>query len=125
MCLRMGFVEEDEDGEMVVIVPKLSFTRLSFRDNSETSDVLMNLYQKGSLDVDTIYEHLNLDPVTIREKLMADFGTLQDATFNELVRGLYSRTGDALAENSDFTEKIAEYLDLKYKKPKEEGEGRF
>jgi len=125
MCARMGFVEEDEDGVLQVIVPKLSFTRLSFRDNTETYDALFNLYQKGSLDVDTIYEHLNLDPVTIREKLLADQGTVLDATFNEILRGLYSRVGDALAENSDFTEKTAEYLGLTYKKPKEEGEGRF
>jgi hypothetical protein len=125
MCARMGFIEEDEDGNPQVIVPHLSFTRLSFRDNTETYDALFNLYQKGSLDVDTIYEHLNLDPATIREKLKADIGTVQDATFNEILRGLYSRVGDALAENSDFVDKIAEYLDLKYEKPKEEGAGRF
>ena len=125
MCARMGFVEEDEDGNLQVIVPRLSFTRLSFRDNTETFDALMNLYQKGSLDIDTILEHLNLDPVTVREKLMQDVGTVQDATFNELFRGLYSRVGDALAENSDFAEKIAEYLGLKYEKPQEEGGGRF
>jgi hypothetical protein len=124
MCARMGFVEEDEDGNLQVIVPHLSFTRLSFRDNTETFDALMNLYQKGSLDIDTILEHLNLDPVTVREKLQADFGTFQDATFNEILRGLYSRVGDALAENSDFVERVAEYLGMKYTKPKEEG-GRF
>jgi len=125
MCLRMGFVEEDEDGNLEVLVPRLAFTRLSFRDNSETFDALMNLYQKGSLDVDTILEHLNLDPDTVREKLMQDVGTIQDATFNEILRGLYSRVGDSLAENSDFVEKTAEYLGLKYNKPKEVGAGRF
>lgn len=124
MALRMGFVEEDDDGNLDVIIPRLSFTRLSFRDNSETFDALMNLYQKGSLDIDTILEHLNLDPITIREKLMQDFGTVQDSAFNEVLRALYTRVGDALAENSDFAEKIARYLDLKYEKPKEEG-GRF
>jgi len=124
MCARMGFIEEDEDGDMMVIVPHLSFTRLSFRDNSETFDALMNLYQKGSLDIDTILEHLNLDPVTVREKLMQDVGTIQDATFNEILRGMYSRIGDDLAENSDFAVRVADYLSLKYEKPKEEG-GRF
>jgi len=125
MCARMGFIEEDEDGNLQVIVPHLSFTRLSFRDNTETFDALWNLYTKGSLDIDTVLEHLNLDPVTVREKLQQDFGTFQDATFNELLRGLYSRIGDSLAENSDFAEKIAEYLQLKFSKPKEEGAGRF
>jgi hypothetical protein len=72
MCARMGFVEEDEDGELTVIHPRLSFTRLTFRDNQDTFDILFNLYQKGSLDVDTIYEHLNLEPDTVREKLERD-----------------------------------------------------
>ena len=125
MCARMGFVEEDEDGNLQVIVPHLSFTRLSFRDNTETFDALWNLYTKGSLDIDTVLEHLNLDPMTVREKLQQDFGTFQDATFNELLRGLYSRIGDSLAENSDFAEKIASYLQLKFEKPAEEGGGRF
>ena len=124
MCRRMGFVEEDEDGVLEVIVPRLSFTRLALRDNSDTFDALFNLYQKGSLDVDTIYDLLNLDPDTVTEKLYRDLFGLKDATFNEALRGIYSRSGDALAENSDAAEKIAEKLGLKYEKPAEEG-GRF
>lgn len=125
MCARMGFVEEDEDGNLEVIVPHLSFTRLSFRDNTETFDALFNLYQKGSLDVDTILEHLNLDPGTVEERLKKDFGTFNDSQFNELLRGMYSRIGDALAENSNFADIIADQLGIKYEKPKEEGGGRF
>jgi len=124
MCARMGFVEEDEDGNLEVIVPHLSFTRLALRDNNETFDALFNLYQKGSLDIDTILELLNLDPLTVQDKLKEDVGTLKDATFNEVLRAAYSAIGSALAENSDFPTKIAEHLGLKYVKPKEDA-GRF
>ena len=124
MCRRMGFVEEDEDGNLEVIVPRLSFTRLALRDNSDTFDALFNLYQKGSLDIDTILDLLNLDPDTVQEKLQRDLFTINDATFNEALRGLYGRVGDALAENSDAVDKIAKNLGLSYEKPKEEG-GRF
>jgi hypothetical protein len=121
MCARMGFIEEDEDGEEVVIYPTLSFTRLALRDNADTFDALFNLYQKGSLDIDVILELLNIDPVSTREKLERDLMTINDATFNEVLRGLYSRTGDALAENSNAAEKIAEYIGLDFEKPAEEG----
>lgn len=124
MCARMGFVEEDEDGNIEVIVPHLSFTRLALRDNNETFDALFNLYQKGSLDIDTILDLLNLDPDTVQEKLKRDFGTFNDATFNEVLRALYSAVGQSLAEHSDFADKIAEKLGLKYEKPAEGG-GRF
>ena len=125
MCARMGFVEEDEDGNLEVVVPQLSFTRLSMRDNNETFDVMFNLFQKGSLDIDTIYDLLNLDPVTVREKLLKDVGTMNDATFNEVLRGAYTTIGSAIGENSDLVLKIAEHLGLKYEKPKEEGASRF
>ena len=125
MCKRMGFVEEDEDGILQVIYPRLSFTRLALRDNSDTFDALFNLYTKGSLDIDTIYDLLNLDPDTVNEKLKRDLFTVRDATFNEALRGLYSRLGDQLAENSDAVEKVADNLGLKYTAPKGEEDSRF
>ena len=124
MCRRMGFIEVDEDGVEKVIYPTLSFTRLALRDNQDTFDALFNLYQKGSLDVDVILELLNVDPITTREKLKRDLFTLNDSTFNEVLRGVYGDVGRALAENSDAVEKIAKTLNLKYEK-KTEDEGRF
>ena len=125
MCARMGFVEEDEDGNEEVIVPSLSFTRLALRDNNETFDALFNLYQKGSLDIDTILDLLNLDPVTVKEKLEKDFATFNDATFNEVLRGMYSAVGNSLGEDSNLAQIIADRLGLDYTKPKEEGASRF
>lgn len=124
MCARMGFIEEDEDGNERVIHPRLSFTRLALWDNADTFDALFNLYQKGSLDIDTIYELLNLDGETIKERLLKDMFTVKDATFNEVWRSFYSRIGDELAENSDGIFKVADSVGLNYTKPQEEG-GRF
>jgi len=124
MCKRMGFIEEDEDGEEVVIYPSLSFTRLGLRDNNDTFDALFNLYQKGSLDVDVILELLNVDPQLTRQKLDRDKFTFNDSQFNEVLRGIYSDVGRSLAENSDVTDIIAKELGLKYSKPTEGG-GRF
>ena len=121
MCKRMGFVEEDEDEILTVIVPRLSFTRLALRDNSDTFDALFNLYQKGSLDIDIILDLLNIDPTTTKEKLERDFATFNDALFNEVLRAAYSATGSALAEKTDLTQQIAARLKLKYTETKEEG----
>ena len=123
MCARMGFIEEDEFGAEHIVYPTLSFTRLALRDNNDTFDALFNLYQKGSLDIDIILELLNIDPVATKEKLERDMFTLNDGSFNEVLRGVYSEAGRALAENSDAVEKIAENLGLKYEKPEEDGGG--
>jgi len=119
MCYRMGFIELDEDGDEVVLVPPLTFTRMALRDNNDIFDTLFNLYQKGSLDVETIYDLLNLDTDTVMGKLMNGLWTPRDANFNEALRNIYSRTGDALAEKSDAIEKIAEALSLTVKEPEE------
>ena len=125
MCKRMGFVETDEDGEEVVIFPRLSFTRLALRDNQDTFDALFQLYQKGSLDIETILDLLNIDPVRVKERLQEDFATFNDASFTEVLRGMYGRLGDTLAENTNIAEIIAGRLGLEYEEKKEEEEGRF
>jgi len=125
MCKRMGFIEEDDDGEERVVHPTLTFTRLGLRDNQDTFDALFNLYQKGSLDIGVILELLNIDPELTKAKLAQDAFTLNDSTFNEVLRGIYSAAGNSLAENSDAVEKIAKHLGLKYTKPAQEGGGRF
>ena len=124
MCARMGFIETDEDGVENVVYPKLSFTRLALRDNSDTFDALFNLYQKGSLDIDIILELLNIDPETTNIKLQRDLFTLNDSSFNEVMRSIYSEVGRSLAENSDVAQRVAENMGLVYTE-KEDGGSRF
>lgn len=127
MCRRMGFVEEDEDGGEQVIYPKLSFTRLAIKDSDTTFDQCLNLFQKGSLDVDFLLDLMNIDPVSTREKIERDLYTPNDPMFNEVLRGIYGEVGRALVDPAvtDVAQKIAENLKLKYTKPKPEGTQRF
>jgi len=124
---RKGFVEKDKWGQEVVLYPRLSFTRLPLRDSQDTFDAMFNLYQKGSLSIDVILEMLNIDPHDTRLKIEKDMLTVNDATFNEITRSTYSEVGRMLAEKTDITEKVAEYLKLEIKEapPGEEGGGRF
>jgi len=126
---RMGFVEKNKWGEEVVLCPRLTFTRLPLRDSQDTFDSLFNLYQKGSVDIETILELLNLDPEAIKTKLENDLFTVNDSTFNEFVRGTASEASRELVEKFDLTSRLAKYLKLEAK-PKEPesddgGGGRF
>ncbi len=123
---RMGFVEEDEWGQEVVLFPKLSFTRLPLRDSQDTFDALYNLYSKGSISIDLILEMLNIDPNDTRLKIERDLFTVNDALFNESLRSMYNEVGRVLSESTDIVERFAKYLKLELK-PKEEAQdqGRF
>lgn len=124
---RMGFVEKDKWGHEVVLYPRLSFTRLPLRDSQDTFDAMFNLYQKGSLSIDIILEALNIDPEDTKQKLEADLFTVNDATFNEIIRSVASEIGRGLAEKTDITERVAEYLKLDMQKGGDDdgGGGRF
>lgn len=122
---RMGFVEQDEWGQEVVLYPRLSFTRLPLRDSQDTFDALFNMYQKGSVSVDLILEMLNIDPHDTRIKIEQDMLTVNDATFNEIMRSVYSEVGRMLAEKTNIMDKIADYLDLETKADTGGYEGRF
>lgn len=123
---RKGFIELDEWGNEVVLYPRLSFTRLALRDSQDTFDALFNLYQKGSLSIDVILEMFNVDPLDTKEKLERDMFTINDATFNEVLRGIYGEVGRKLVEETDVAQKIAEYLKLKKNEtPPAESESRF
>lgn len=124
VATKKGFVIRDEDGDDIPIYPRLSFTRLALRDNQETFDAFLNLYQKGSLPVRFILELLNIDADAAEEELKKDAVTLQDSTFNEALRSAYSDAGRQLVEKYNLLEKIAEELNLKEVEGEPE-EGRF
>jgi hypothetical protein len=122
---RMGFVEKDKWGQEVVLYPRLSFSRLPLRDSQDTFDALFNLYQKGSVSIDLILEMLNIDPEDTKQKIKADLFTVNDSTFNEIVRSAASEVGRSLATDSDLTSKLADYLGLVLKPPADTDSGRF
>lgn len=123
---RKGFVEQDEWGNEVVLYPRLSFTRLALRDSQDTYDALFNLYQKGSLSIDVILELFNIDPMDTKEKLEKDMFTINDSTFNEVLRGIYGEVGRKLVEDTNVAQKISDYLNLKKNEaPPAESETRF
>ena len=110
MAEENGFYEVDEWGNKTYFYPRLSFTRLSIRDNAEVFDSLYQLYQKGSLPIDPILELFNLDSEEVHEKLKRDQFTIKDSTYNEMMRGIYSSAADQILERSDLVNQMIEYM---------------
>ena len=109
---KKGFWEEDEYGNKNLLFPKLQFTRLALRDNTEMQDFMFNLYQKGSMPIDYIYELLNIDSEDAHILLKRDLMTPKDATFNEIIRSLYTQIGTDLASKTDAMKKVADNMGL-------------
>lgn len=105
-----GFYEEDEDGFKNYFYPKVSFSRLTIRDNAEVFDSLFQLYQKGSLPVDVILELFNIDSDEVARKLKRDNFTVKDATYNDMLRRIYDSVADKVAEGTDIADRIMDYL---------------
>ncbi len=110
---KKGFFEIDEYGNKVYLYPKLQFTRLALRDNTELQDFMFNLYQKGSLPIEHILDLLNIDSSDTLEKLKKDMFTPNDANFNELIRGMLTKAGDELVDKTNILEVLTKNLNLK------------
>jgi hypothetical protein len=113
---KKGFWEVDEFGNRNLIYPRLQFTRLALRDNSEMQDFLFNLYQKGSLPVHYILELLNIDSAECEEQLKKDMYGPSDSTFNEFLRAVLQKVGDKMVDESDVMEQVAKKAGLAYNK---------
>jgi len=120
---RKGFVEKDEYGNETIIIPKISFTRLSIRDNDSVFEQVMALYNKGSAPVDDVFDILGLDGDAAAAKLENDMFTVKDASFNDLLRGAYQNAAQDLVGRSNLVEKLAEGLKLTIASPPEGEEG--
>jgi hypothetical protein len=125
ICEAHGWFEEDKNGAKKYLYPQIGFNRLTIRDNAEVFDSLFQLYSKGSLPVEVIYELFNLNPEEMHNKLLAGLFTVNDSTFNRMAEEVNTEVGRALVQQTDAVEKAAKYLGLKYNGPPpgEGGEG--
>src|SRR5512135_1353222 len=110
---KKGFWEEDEYGNRVLLYPRLQFTRLALRDNSELQDFMFNLYNKGSLPISFILELLNIDADETLAQLKRDMFTPNDSNFNEFLRTVLTKAGEEALEQTDVLEKLANSAGLK------------
>jgi hypothetical protein len=120
ICEAHGWFEEDKNGAKKYWCPQLGFNRLTIRDNAEVFDSLFQLYSKGSLPVEIIYELFNLNADEMNAKLLAGLFTVNDSTFNRAAEEVNTEVGRALVLQSNIVEKVAKYLGLEYTPPQEE-----
>jgi hypothetical protein len=109
---KKGFIEKDKYGREHLLYPKLSFTRLSIRDNDSYFDQAMQLYNKGSMPIDVIYDMLNVDPESAGKKLEADLFTVKDSAFNNLLVNIYTAAAAKAVEGYNVMDRLAKYLDF-------------
>src|SRR5208337_2805371 len=69
IAMEKGFYEIDKYGNPRWIYPKITFSRMALRDQADLYDVCFNLYAKGSLPVDILYEFLGVDREDAERKL--------------------------------------------------------
>jgi hypothetical protein len=118
VALKKGFWEYDKFGNKKLIYPKLSFTRLAIRDNDAIFNQLYDLYTKGAVPLSYILDLLGLDPISAKEEMEKDILTVNDNRFNDILNSLAQPIADQIAENTELAQKVAAYLNLTWKTPK-------
>jgi hypothetical protein len=57
-----------------------------------------------------ILDIFNINSDEVDEELKRDMFTVKDATYNEMLRQVYSALGDKLSENTDLIKQVAESI---------------
>jgi len=123
ICEAHGWYEEGKNGIRKYIYPQVGFNRLTIRDNAEVFDSLFQLYQKGSLPVDILYELFNLNVDEINNKLRNQLFTVKDATSNRMSEEVNAEVGRKLVDATDIVERVARYLGVKMKPQQQDQAG--
>jgi hypothetical protein len=121
IAMKKGFFELDNYNRPRWIYPKINFSRLALRDSGDVYEMLFNLYSKGSIPIEIIYEFLNIDPETCRRKLEEDLFTVNDSKFNQLLDSIYGGITDRLVDGTDMISKISQGLKLEERSTDDEG----
>jgi hypothetical protein len=121
ICVAHDWFTEDANGIRDYWYPRIGFNRLTIRDNAEVFDSLFQLYAKGSIPVDTLYELFNLNSDEMEDRLLADVFTAKDTNFNRIIEEASTDAGRAMGERTDIAKRIAKYLKLEYKEPEAAG----
>lgn len=121
IALRKGFIGLDEWGNLKLYHPKLTFSLLNLR-SAEYFEMLMNLYNKGSLNIDVIYDLLNLDGEGITHALKQDLWTLKSDKMNVLVEDLLHAAAEKMSQETNYADKIIEGLGLSKKSSVQQAE---
>jgi hypothetical protein len=122
IAMKKGFFELDNYNRPRWIYPKINFSRLALRDSGDVYEMLFNLYSKGAVPIEIIYEFLNIDPETCRRKLEEDLFTVNDSKFNQLLDSIYGGgVNEQLLDTTDLKSKIAKGLRLEEKDSDEVG----
>lgn len=112
LAMKKGFYEMDKYGRPRWVYPKVSFTRMALRDSGDLYDMLYNLYSKGSLPIDIIYEFLNIDPETASRQLESDLFTVRDSNFNDLKTAIYGAVAELVVTRSDAVKRLIKGMTL-------------
>jgi len=112
IAMERGFYEMDNYGRPRWIYPKVTFSRMALRDSGDLYDMLFNLYSKGSLPVDIIYEFLSIDPEDAERKLEDNLFTVRDSKFNEMLSNIYNSVGEWMMVNTDLGNRLTKGLTL-------------
>jgi hypothetical protein len=112
IAMEKGFYEMDKYGNPRWIYPKVTFSRMALRDQGDLYDMLFNLYAKGSLPVDLIYEFLNIDKEDAERKLEDALFTVKDSKFANVLDTIYNSAGEWLFQHTDIGKRITKALQL-------------
>ena len=113
IAMKKGFITRDQWGKPQVIVPEISFDRLSIARSSEDFQMLLDLAKEGKLPWENVYTTLGFNIQEVENKLVVE----KTSVINEATSNVLNQTiegfGESLEGNKEIAKRLQDNLYLK------------
>lgn len=113
IALKMGFVIEDEWGEIIPVYPEIKFDKLNLAHGSDALATLQEMAANGQVPMEMVYDALGIDPAEAMSKVREEQFTLLNQTLRDAFSGAVGDLAGQVALNmSDLQQKLAKNFDI-------------
>ena len=106
IAMKKGFITRDQWGKPQVVIPEISFDRLSIARSSEDFQMLLDLARDGKLPWENVYNTLGFNIKEVENMLVTE----KTSIINEATTNVMNRTIEGFAESLEGNKEIADRL---------------
>lgn len=113
IAIKMGFIMKDEWGDPQVIIPQVTYSRLTLARGSDDLETISDLVDANKLPQSVLLESLGFDAESVLTQLRDESLTLLNPTLREKFSEIVGeKAAESMSKNERLVKRLAENLDL-------------
>lgn len=112
IAIKKGYITLDDWGNVVPLIPRVKFDRLSLARQSEDFSQIMDLVQSEKLPISLLYDLLGLESEDIEQELLKQKTSIVSDSVASMMEDAIAQLSDNLTNNPEFVTSIMRKLGI-------------